>query len=156
MKDKNKGDQQKIIIKPVLWRQTAFTLFLCVTAFFFSMVNYFGVLFSWVAMIVFFVLALLNLLDQLFQWSRLLIDSEGYSFRGWWRKQHYRHEEIESFDTEIYAARLLIVVNLRKKSQKIRGLKDEPIAFPCTFGRPVEDILKVLRDNHDKTPRALV
>jgi hypothetical protein len=120
------------------------------------MVNYFGVLFSWVAMIVFFVLALLNLLDQLFQWSRLLIDSEGYSFRGWWRKQHYRHEEIESFDTEIYAARLLIVVNLRKKSQKLRGLKDEPIAFPWTFGRPVEDILKVLRDNHDKTPRALV
>ena len=111
MKVKTKGDQKQVIVKPVLWRQAAFTLFLCVTAAFFSMVNYFGVLFSWLAMIVFLTLALLNLLDQLFQWSRLLIDADGYSFRGWWRKQHYRHEEIESFDTKIYAARPLIEVN---------------------------------------------
>jgi hypothetical protein len=127
-----------------------------VVAAFFSMVSYLGVFLSWLGTIVFFLLGLLNLLDQIFEWSRLKINQDGYSYRGWWRKQHYKHEEIECFSSEIYANRPLILVNLRKKALKLRGLDDKPIAFPCSFGRPVEDVLKTLQDNLDKTPRALV
>ena len=103
----------------------------------------------------FFLLGLLNLLDQIFEWSRLMINRDGYSYRGWWRRQHYRHEEIESFSTEAYAGRLLIMVNLKKRAFSLRGLEEKPIAFPCSFGRPVEEVLKVLRENLDKTPRAI-
>ena len=104
----------------------------------------------------FFLLGLLNLLDQIFEWSRLKINKDGYSYRGWWRRQHYKHEEIESFSSEIYAGRPLIVVQLRKKALKLRGLDEKPIAFPCSFGRPVEDTLKTLQKHLDKTPRALI
>jgi hypothetical protein len=149
----NKGDSKAVVVKPVLWRQMAYTLFLCITAFFFSMVSYFGVIISWIGTIAFIILGLLNILDQIFEWSRLLINSDGYSYRGWWRKQHYRHEEIESFDSELYAARPLIMVNLKKNAQSNRGLKDEPIAFHCSFGRPAEDILRILKENLDKTPK---
>ena len=50
----------------------------------------------------------------------------------------------------------LIMVNLRKKALKKRGLEENPIAFPCSFGKPVEDVLKTLKKNHDKTPRASI
>ena len=156
MKTKKKGEQNVIIIKPVLWRQSGFTLFLFVVAAFFSMVSYIGTFFSWVGTIGFVLLGLLNLLDQIFEWSRLKINENGYSYRGWWRRQHYKHEEIESFSTEIYAGRPLIMINLRKKALKKRGLEEKPIAFPCSFGRPVEDVLKKLKQNQDKTPRALI
>lgn len=156
MKTKKKGEQNVIIIKPVLWRQSGFTLFLFVVAAFFSMVSYIGTFFSWVGTIGFFLLGLLNLLDQIFEWSRLKINENGYSYRGWWRRQHYKHEEIESFSTEIYAGRPLIMINLRKKALKKRGLEEKPIAFPCSFGRPVEDVLKELKQNQDKNPRALI
>ena len=156
MKTKKKGEQNVIIIKPVLWRQSGFTLFLFVVAAFFSMVSYIGTFFSWVGTIGFFLLGLLNLLDQIFEWSRLKINKNGYSYRGWWIRQHYKHEEIESFSTEIYAGRPLIMINLRKKALKKRGLEEKPIAFPCSFGRPVEDVLKKLKQNQDKNPRALI
>ena len=155
MKIRTKGEQDEVIIKPVLWRQAGFTLFLLVVAAFFSMVSYVGIFFSWLGTIVFFLLGLLNLLDQIFEWSRLKINKDGYSYRGWWRRQHYKHEEIESFSSEIYAGRPLIVVQLRKKALNLRGLEEKPIAFPCSFGRPVEDVLKTLKKNQDKTPRAL-
>lgn len=137
----------------MFWRQMAYTLFLCLTAVFFSMVSYFGVIFSWFATIVFSILGILNVLDQLFEWSRLLINRDGYCYRGWWRKQHYRHEEIESFSSEIYAGRPLILVNLKKKALLNRGLRDEPIAFPCSFGRTIEDVLGLLKRSLDKTPK---
>ena len=155
MKTKKKGEHKEIVIKPVLWRQSGFTLFLFVVAAFFSMVSYVGTFFSWLGTIVFFLLGILNLLDQIFEWSRLKINENGYSFRGWWRRQHYKHEEIESFSSEIYAGRPLIMINLRKKALKKRGLEEKPIAFPCSFGRHVEDVLKTLKKNQDKTPRAL-
>lgn len=153
MKFIKKVDPKEVVIKPVVWRQMAYTLFLCLTAVFFSMVSYFGVIFSWFATIVFSILGLLNVLDQLFEWSRLLINRDGYCYRGWWRKQHYRHEEIESFSSEIYAGRPLILVNLKKKAQLNWGLKDEPIAFPCSFGRPIDDVLGLLKGSLDKTPK---
>ena len=156
MKIRTKGEQDEVIIKPVLWRQAGFTLFLFVVAAFFSMVSYVGVFFSWLGTIVFFLLGLLNLLDQIFEWSRLKINKNGYSYRGWWTRLHYKHEEIESFSSEIYAGRPLIVVQLRKKALKLRGLDEKPIAFPCSFGRPVEDTLKTLQKQLDKTPRALI
>ncbi len=155
MKFQKKGENKSVIIKPVFWRQSGFTLFLFVVAAFFSVIGYIGVFFSWLGMTIFFLLGLLNLLDQIFQWSRLKIDQKGYSYRGWWRRQHYKHEEIESFSSEIYAGRFLIMIKLRKKAMKLRGFEDKPIAFPCSFGRPVEDVLKVLREHHDKTPRTL-
>jgi hypothetical protein len=156
VKIRTKGEQNVVVIKPVLWRQAGFTLFLLVVAAFFSMVSYVGVFFSWLGTIVFFLLGLLNLLDQIFEWSRLKINQDGYSYRGWWRRQHFKHEEIESFSSEVYAGRTLIVVHLRKKALKLRGLDDKPIAFPCSFGRPVEDTLKTLQKHLDKTPRALI
>lgn len=119
------------------------------------MVGYIGLFFSWLGTIVFFLLGLFNLFDQIFEWSRLLINRDGYSYRGWWRRQHYRHEEIESFSTEAYAGRLLIMVNLKKRALSLRDLEEKPIAFPCSFGRPADEVLKVLRENLDKTPRAL-
>ena len=155
MKVRSKRGDKEIIIKPVAWRQIGFTLFLLISAAFFSMVGYIGLFFSWLGTIVFFLLGLFNLLDQIFEWSRLLINRDGYSYRGWWRRQHYLHEEIESFSTEAYAGRLLIMVNLKKRALSLRGLEDKPIAFPCSFGRPVEEVLKVLRENLDKTPRAI-
>jgi hypothetical protein len=48
------------------------------------------------------------------------------------------------------------MINLRKKALKKRGLEEKPIAFPCSFGRPVEDVLKELKQNQDKNPRALI
>ena len=156
MKIKKKGEEKEIVIKPVLWRQSGFTLFLFVVGVFFSMVGYFGVVISWIGTITFFVFGLFNLLDQLFEWSRLKINENGYSNRGWWRRQHYKHEEIESFSSEMYAGRSLIMINLRKKSLKNRGLEEKSIAFPCTFGRPVEDVLKTLKQNHVKTPKVLI
>lgn len=149
------GEDNVLVIKPVFWRQSGFTVFLFVVAVFFSMIGYVGVFFSWLGTIVFFLFGLLNLLDQIFEWSRLIITRAGYSHRGWWSKQEFKHEEIEGFSTENYAGRSLIMVHLKKKAQKLRGIKDEPIAFPCSFGRPVDDVLHLLKENHDKTPRPL-
>ena len=155
MKIKKKGEKE-IVIKPVLWRQSGFTLFLFIVGAFFSMVGYFGVVISWLGTITFLVFGLFNLLDQLFEWSRLKINENGYCYRGWWRRQHYKHEEIESFSTEMYAGRPLIMINLKKKAFKNRGLVEKPIAFQCSFGRPVEDVLKTLKENQVKTPKALL
>lgn len=151
-----KGDDVKVVVKPINWRQLSFALFLFVTAFFFSFVSYLGLFFSWFGTIVFILLGLLNLGDLIFEWSRLLINKDGYNLRGWWSKRHFRHEEIESFATENYGGRPLLMVKLKKRALQIRGLVDEPIPFPCTFGRPAEDVLEILRKNLDKTPRKLV
>ncbi len=148
-------DNFKVVIKPVNWRQFAFAGFLFISAFFFSFVSYIGLFFSWLGTLIFASFGLMNLLDLFFEWSRLLIDKDGYHLRGWWRKQHFRHEEIEFFATENYGGRLLITVQLKKKALQIRGLQDEPIPFPCSFGRPVEEILDTLKKHLDKTPRKI-
>ena len=76
------GGNIKVVIKPVNWRQIAFSGFLFMTAFFFSVVGYIGVFFSWLGTIGFAVFGLLNLLDFFFEWSRLLINKDGYNLRG--------------------------------------------------------------------------
>ena len=75
-----KGDDA-VIIKAVWWRQAALTLFLFVCGFFFAFIDYVGPIISWVSTILFGILFLLSLLDQVVKWSRLRIDEEGYDLR---------------------------------------------------------------------------
>jgi hypothetical protein len=149
-----KGDDA-VIIKAVWWRQAALTLFLFVCGFFFAFIDYVGPIISWVSTILFGILFLLSLLDQLVKWSRLRIDEEGYDLRTWFKRQRFRHEEIDSFSSQTYLNRQLIVLKLRKQALEKFELEDPEIPFPCAFGRPVEDVLKQLQDSLDKTPRKI-
>ena len=138
------------VIKPVGWRQTGFTIFLLLCGFFFAFIDFLGLGVSLLGAIVLTLVGLLNLLDQVFEWSRLKIDGEGYHLRGWWRRQSFRHQEIESFETEDYAKRKLIVLVLKPKAQAERGLEDPLVAFPCAFGRPVEEVIETLKGSLKK------
>ena len=149
-----KGDHA-VIIKAVWWRQAALTLFLFVCGFFFAFIDYVGPIISWVSTILFGILFLLSLLDQLVKWSRLRIDKEGYDLRTWFKRQRFRHEEIDSFSSQTYLNRQLIVLKLRKQALEKFKLEDPEVPFPCAFGRPVEDVLKQLQDSLDKTPRKI-
>ena len=149
-----KGDHA-VIIKAVWWRQAALTLFLFVCGFFFAFIDYVGPIISWVSTILFGILFLLSLLDQLVKWSRLRIDEEGYDLRTWFKRQRFRHEEIDSFSSQTYLNRQLIVLKLRKQALEKFKLEDPEVPFPCAFGRPVEDVLKKLQDSLDKTPRKI-
>jgi len=149
-----KGDQP-IIIKPVWWRQVALTLFLFLCAFFFAFIYYVGPIISWVCTIFFGILFVLSLLDQLVEWSRLRIDETGYDLRTWFKRQRFRHEEIDSFSSQTYLNRQLIILKLRKQALEKFSYEDPDIPFPCAFGRPVEDVLKQLQDSIDKTPRKI-
>jgi hypothetical protein len=138
---KNKGIRKgddPVIIKAVVWRQSALTLFLFVCGFFFAFIDYVGPVVSWVCTILFGILFVLCLMDQLVQWSRLRIDENGYDLRTWFKRQKYRHEEIESFSSQIY-----------------HKLQEPEIPFPCSFGRSVEDVLAQLQKSLDKTPRKI-
>ena len=149
-----KGDHT-VIIKAVWWRQAALTLFLFVCGFFFAFIDYVGPIISWVSTILFGILFLLSLLDQMVKWSRLRIDEEGYDLRTWFKRQRFRHEEIDSFSSQTYLNRQLIVLKLRKQALEKFKLEDPEVPFPCAFGRPVEDVLKQLQDSLDKTPRRI-
>jgi hypothetical protein len=155
---KNKGihkGKSPVIIKAVVWRQSALTLFLLVCAVVFAFIDYVGSLVSWVCTILFGILFVLSLLDQLFQWSRLLIDDSGYDLRTWFKRQRYRHEEIDSFTSQTYLNRELIILKFRQQALEKYKLVNPEIPFPCAFGRPVEDVLKQLRITLDKTPRKI-
>ena len=149
-----KGDDP-VIIKAVVWRQSALTLFLLVCTFVFAFIDYVGPLVSWVCTILFGILFVLSLLDQLLQWSRLRIDETGYDLRTWFKRQRYRHEEIDSFTSQTYLNRELIILKLRQQALERYKLVNPEIPFPCAFGRPVEDVLKQLRITLDKTPRKI-
>ena len=149
-----KGDHA-VIIKAVWWRQAALTLFLFVCGFFFAFIDYVGPIISWVSTILFGILFLLSLLDQIVKWSRLRIDEEGYDLRTWFKRQRFRHEEIDSFSSQTYLNRQLIVLKLRKQALEKFKLEDPEVPFPCAFGRPVEDVLKQLQGSLDKTPRKI-
>ena len=143
------------IIKAVVWRQSALTLFLLLCAVVFAFIDYVGSLVSWVCTILFGILFVLSLLDQLFQWSRLLIDDSGYDLRTWFKRQRYRHEEIDSFTSQTYLNRELIILKLRQQALERYKLVNPEIPFPCAFGRPVEDVLAQLQKSLDKTPRKI-
>ena len=105
------------IIKPIGWRQAAFTFFLLLCALFFVLSGTFsktlGESVSLLGTIILALAGLLNVLDQLFEWSRLKIDPEGFHLRSWWRKECFRHEEIKDFELEDYINRKLIVAVLK-------------------------------------------
>lgn len=143
------------IIKAVVWRQSALTLFLLVCTFVFAFIDYVGPLISWVCTILFGILFVLSLLDQLLQWSRLRIDETGYDLRTWFKRQRYRHEEIESFTSQTYLNRELIILKLRQQALEKYNLEESEIPFPCAFGRAVEDVLTQLQKSLDKTPRKI-
>ena len=149
-----KGDDQ-VIIKAVVWRQSALTLFLLVCAVVFAFIDYVGPLVSWVCTILFGILFVLSLLDQLLQWSRLRIDETGYDLRTWFKRQRYRHEEIESFTSQTYLNRKLIILKLRQQALEKYNLEKSEIPFPCAFGRAVEDVLIQVQKSLDKTPRKI-
>ena len=157
---RNKGirkGEQAVIIKPVWWRQSALTLFLFVCGCSFALIDYkyVGLAVTWIITILFTILSLLSLLDQIVEWSRLRIDKNGYDLRTWFKRKQFRHEEIDSFSSQNYLNRQLIILNLRKQALEKHKLKDPVFPFPCTFGQPVEDVLKLLQKSLDKTPRKI-
>jgi hypothetical protein len=155
---KNKGIRKgddPVIIKAVIWRQSALTLFLFVCGFFFAFIDYVGPVISWVCTILFGILFVLSLMDQLVQWSRLRIDENGYDLRTWFKRQKYRHEEIESFSSQIYLNRQLIILKIREQALEKYKNHEPEIPFPCSFGRSVEDVLAQLQKSLDKTPRKI-
>ena len=83
------------------------------------------------------------------------LDKDGYFLRTWWRKKKFAHYEIKDFDTREYAGRKLIVVRLKENFVEKIGQGEEIIPFPCTFGRPVEEVLAKLKNNLDKSPKPL-
>ena len=147
--------EQPVVVKPVWWRQVALTLFLFLCGFFFAFVDYVGPIISWVCTIIFGILFLLSLLDQLVEWSRLQINEDGYDLRTWFKRQRFRHQEIDFFSSQTYLNRQLIILNLRKQALEKLELKNPELPFPCAFGQPVEDVLKILQASLSKTPRKI-
>jgi hypothetical protein len=146
-------NQDIVLIKPIWWRQAFFTLFLLVVTGFFAVVTSFGPVFSWVGTIVMGLMTLLSFLDQIFEWSRLKIDHRGYSLRGWFRNQMIEHHEIDDFKIDELAGKKLLTVVLQKHALKARKLPYQPVPFPCTYGQPIEEVLKIIRSQIDRTPR---
>jgi len=128
--------------------------FLLVVAAFFAVVNRFGPVVSWVGTLLTGLICLLSLLDQIFEWSRLKIDDRGYSLRGWFRNLWIDHHEIVDFQLVEFAGKKLLSVELKKDARLARNLDDQPLPFPCCFGRPVEDVLKIVRAQINRKPRA--
>jgi len=149
-----KGDMP-IIIRSIWWRQSALTLFLLVAALVFAFIDYVGPIISWICTVLFGLTFILSLLDQVFVWSRLRIDWDGYDLRTWFRRVKYRHQDIDSFTSQIYLNRELIILKLKKQAVEKYQLSQNEIPFPCSFGRIVEDIIKQLNKSLDKTPRKL-
>ena len=137
----------KVLIKPIWWRQSLFSLFILVLGFYFAFVSYFGEFASWFGMLTFVTFAVLNFLELLCSWSCLRIDDDGYFLRTWWRRKGFAHHEIKDFETREYANRKLIVVLLKEKLVQETVQEGETIPFPCTFGRPAEEVLELLKKN---------
>lgn len=142
-----------IIIRSIWWRQSALTLFLLVAALVFAFIDYVGPIISWACTILFGLTFILSLFDQVFVWSRLRIDEDGYDLRTWFRRLKYRHQDIDCFTSQIYLNRELIILKLKKEAVEKYQLPQDEIPFPCSFGRIVEDIMKQLNESLDKTPR---
>ena len=142
-----------IIIRSIWWRQSALTLFLLVAALVFAFIDYVGPIISWACTILLGLTFILSLFDQVFVWSRLRIDEDGYDLRTWFRRLKYRHQDIDRFTSQIYLNRELIILKLKKEAVEKYQLPQDEIPFPCSFGRIVEDIMKQLNESLDKTPR---
>lgn len=113
--------------------------------------DFLGPVAGWIITVVVLVISILNFADQLLTWSRLRIDRDGFDLRTWWGRKKVPHQNIESFEWEEYMNRKLIMVRLKSPVGEEEASKEIP--FPCAFGRPVDEVIKVLRDGLDKTPR---
>ena len=147
---RKKSQGLDIVVKPIWWRQLALTLFLAVLGAFFGMLTFEVEAINWIARVVFAVLAALSLLDQMFEWSRLRIDEQGYSLRGWFRRLELRKNEVEEFVLKNYMNRDLILVRLTEAAAVERSLENSEVPFPCSFGRPVDDVYEVLKSSLTK------
>ena len=139
-----------IVVKPIWWRQLAFSLFLVLLGAFFWMLTFEVEAFSWIGRVVFGVVGVLSLLDQMFEWSRLRIDEKGYSLRGWFRRLELRKDEVEEFVLKNYMNRDLILVRLTETAALERSLENREIPFSCSFGRPVSDVFETLTSSLKK------
>ena len=146
-------DSRVVIIKAVWWRQACLTLFLFLVALFFSFVGKFGPLLSWVGTVLVAAVSFLSLLDQIFEWSRLKIDQNGFWLRGWFRNQRIPHHEIKEFKIVEFAGKKLLTVELIGSAYDSRKISHQPIPFPCSFGRPVEEVCKIMQSKIDRTPK---
>ena len=145
---KKKDEGEVIVVKPAWWRQAAYTLFLFLAAIFFQALHFSLPILNTLFMAGTFFLsaaASLNLLDQCFVWSRLRIDHKGYSLRAWFRRIELGRDEVEDFLHSEYMRRMLIVVKLTEDASRKRGLSMPEMPFPCTFGRPAEEVFETLR-----------
>ena len=139
-----------IVVKPIWWRQLALSLFLALLSAFFWMLTFEVEAFNWIARVVFGVLATLSLLDQMFEWSRLRIDEQGYSLRGWFRRLELRKDEVEEFVLKNYMNRDLILVRLTEAAALERSLENCEIPFSCSFGRPPREVFETLTSSLKK------
>ena len=142
---KKKGDQETIVVKPVWWRQLGFTLFLLVVGLFFAALDFGLKPLNYGCLVVISAFALLNFFDQLFEWSRLRIDANGYSLRSWFRRIELRRDEVADFLLTEYLGRQLIMVQLTESAATERGLSEPEMPYPCRFGQPVEEVFESLR-----------
>jgi hypothetical protein len=140
-----------IVIKPIWWRQLGFTLFLFICSIYFAFMDFLGPLAGWIITVLVLVISILNFADQLLTWSRLRIDRDGFDLRTWWGRKKVPHQNIQSIEWEEYMNRKLIILRLKSPVGDKEEKKEIP--FPCAFGRPVDEVIKVLRDGLDKTPR---
>ena len=141
------------IVKTIWWRQTCLTLFFMVVTLFFSFVGKFGPLVSWVGTILMATVSLLCLFDQVFEWSRLKIDCNGFWLRGWFKNLRIAHHEIKDFKIAQFAGKPLLTVELLESAYESRKIAHQAIPFPCCFGRPVDEVCKLVRSKIDRTPK---
>ena len=143
-----KGDKP-IIVKPYGGGGSShFFLFVC--GFFFAFIDYVGPIISWVCTILFGILFLLSLLDQLLEWSRLKIDANGYDLRTWFNRQRFRHEEIDSFSSQTYLNRQLIILKLRKQALEKFSYEGPELPFQCAFGTRLRKFSKHCKNHSIK------
>lgn len=144
-RQKKQGGQEIIVIRSIWWRQAAFTLFLFLMGLFFAAFDFGQEIINNGLVALFGMVALLNLFDQLFIWSRLRIDANTYSLRSWFSRIELRRDEVDDFLYSEYMRRKLIVVKLTESAALERGLPKTEIPFPCAFGRSADDVLETLR-----------
>ena len=77
--------------------------------------------------------SVLSLLDQIFEWSRLKIDRNGYSLRGWFRHQSFAHHEIQDFQIVEFTGKKLLAVEFKELGPKRTRPSRPACSVPLLF-----------------------
>ena len=136
-----------------MWRQACFTLFLLVLTGFFAVVTRFGPVFRLDRYNFYGPMTLLDM-DQIFEWSRLLkTDHRGYSFfvDGFGTKGLNILKSM-IFNTVEFAGKKLLTVILKVACSEKENSLISRFLFPV-YGQPIEEVLKIIRSQIDRTPR---